>query len=149
MNANLAEGTIRLVGGSNSHEGRVEIYVLGRWCTVCDYRFSIFDALVVCRQLGYSIDTDWRNGTFGRGSGFVWLWRVECTGYETNLLQCRSEGLGIVSSDCHDHNDDAHVICSGEYSLCIDRYTAIKYVDNNVTFPGIYRGRGGEELSMT
>ena len=119
MNANPAEGTIRLVGGSGSHEGRVEIYLLGRWGTVCDRygSFGVLDALVVCRQLGYSINTDWRSRTFRRGSGFVWLDNIACTGYEANLLQCRSNGLGVVSSSCHDHSNDANIICSSEYTM--------------------------------
>ena len=47
------EGDIRLVGGSYSWEGRVEIYLNGEWGTITDYATSAFDAHVVCRQLGY------------------------------------------------------------------------------------------------
>ena len=45
-------GDIRLVGGVNSFEGRVEIFVNGTWGTVCQGHFGHEDAAIVCRQLG-------------------------------------------------------------------------------------------------
>ena len=47
------EGDIRLVGGSYSWEGRVEIYLYEEWGTITDDGATSVDAHVVCRQLGY------------------------------------------------------------------------------------------------
>ena len=47
-------GDIRLQGGTNQYEGRVEICNNNAWGTVCDDSWNDFDARVVCRQLGIS-----------------------------------------------------------------------------------------------
>ena len=47
------EGDVRLVGGGNKFEGRVEVCFGGQWGTVCGDipRWGSNNAIVVCRQL--------------------------------------------------------------------------------------------------
>ena len=45
---------IRLVGSSKPHEGRVEIFSQGTWGTICDDKFDMIDANVICKELGYA-----------------------------------------------------------------------------------------------
>ena len=45
-------GAIRLEGGVDNTEGRVEICINDQWGTVCDEMWDVSDAAVVCRQLG-------------------------------------------------------------------------------------------------
>ena len=47
------QGDLRLVGGTNQYEGRVEFCNNNQWGTVCDDQFGRTDSVVVCRQLGF------------------------------------------------------------------------------------------------
>ena len=108
----LFTGTIRLGGGSNKREGRVEVYHDDKWGTVCDDAWDINDAQVVCRSLGFANATEAKSRAyFGEGSGEVWLDDVACTGMEQHLQNCSHRGWG--EEDCG-HDEDAGVICSGK-----------------------------------
>ncbi len=48
------EGEVRLMGGSNRLEGRLEICLNEVWGTVCDDGWDSIGANVACRQLGFS-----------------------------------------------------------------------------------------------
>uniref|UniRef100_A0A3B4FPW7 Neurotrypsin n=1 Tax=Pundamilia nyererei TaxID=303518 RepID=A0A3B4FPW7_9CICH len=107
------EGTgipLRLVGGLEEFEGRVEVYHNGRWGTICDDQWDDLDAEVVCRQLGLGgVAKAWTRAHFGQGFGPVLLARVQCTGNELSLEDCPHSNW--EQHNC-EHMDDAGVSCN-------------------------------------
>ena len=52
--SNCTDGEMRLMGGTNEYQGRVEVCVNNAWGTVCSGTgsWSLTDAKVVCRSVG-------------------------------------------------------------------------------------------------
>lgn len=51
--ASCADGDVRLAGGVNEFEGRVEMCYNKFWGSVCHSSWTIPDANIVCKQLEY------------------------------------------------------------------------------------------------
>ncbi|XP_064388469.1 neurotrypsin-like [Halichondria panicea] len=104
-------GSFRQTGGSS---GRLEVYYNRQWGTVCQDNFSQDDAVVACRQLGFSTYTQY--GTVGRldfseASSFTptWLDELRCRGTESRLGNCRANPIGV--EDCT-HSEDIALVCT-------------------------------------
>ena len=86
---------------------------------MCDYNWDVFDAIVVCRQLGYprAVEAP-RYAAFGAGSGPSWYYSLYCTGTEHNLAECRKNTYNLGSA-CP-HSRDAGAVCSSQlHALCV------------------------------
>lgn len=61
----------RLTGHPRKHnEGRIEVFYKGEWGTICDDDFSLANAHVLCRQLGFVSATGWAHSAkYGKGTG--------------------------------------------------------------------------------
>ena len=104
-------GNVRLVKGSYSNEGRVEICVYNQWGTVCDEFWGTADAQVVCRQLGYPTSdvVAFSNAYFGQGSGYIFTY--DCVGTESHLFSCARYYYYYCN-----HHEDSGVRC-GKFNI--------------------------------
>ena len=109
----VVDYVLRLANGSRKSEGRVEIFYNDTWGTVCDDYWDLRDAIVVCRQLGYSSAlTAKGKASFSTGKNRKkWLSNVGCLGNESSIDMCSSDGWGVGL--CHSNIEDASVVCTG------------------------------------
>ncbi|XP_066296099.1 neurotrypsin-like [Branchiostoma lanceolatum] len=156
---------IRLVGGSKSNEGRLEVRPAGSsdWGTVCHDWFGTNDATVVCRMLGYSGSVlARRSAYYGQvcvvvlGSGNIYMDDLRCTGTETSLFNCPYSGWG--NHDC-DHSEDTGVLClpssdlecrsvrfSGSFSDQYHHMTVFTMTGELEDYRPVYKSSSGDYL---
>ena len=88
----------------------MEIFYNGQWGTVCDDFWSVRNAEVACRELGFEYAIRALRGyQVQDGTGQIWLDNVGCNGNEETLASCYHSGFGV--HNCN-HSDDAGVECS-------------------------------------
>ncbi|XP_042201248.1 deleted in malignant brain tumors 1 protein-like [Callorhinchus milii] len=103
---------VRLVNGNSPCAGRVELYHRGEWGTVDGFGgWNMKAAAVVCKELscGKALSAP-RGAYFGKGSGCVVAYNVQCRGFESALRSCPS---GAWGHNYWSHSFDVGVICSG------------------------------------
>ncbi|CAJ0962253.1 unnamed protein product [Ranitomeya imitator] len=106
------DGSVRLSGGQNIAEGRVEVFYNGDWGTVCDDGWTERNAQVVCRHLGFRGSSSLAiKAEFGPGNGLIFLDDVACTGTERSLVECSHSSWG--QHDCS-HSEDVGIRCSND-----------------------------------
>nr|XP_015213757.1 PREDICTED: macrophage receptor MARCO [Lepisosteus oculatus] len=94
----------RINGGGS--RGRAEVFYNDQWGTICDDSWDITDATVFCRMVGFERAT--MVFTAGGGTGKIWLDDLKCTGTESSIFRCTSNGMGV--NNCG-HSEDAGVNC--------------------------------------
>ena len=127
--SNPFPGMIRLQGGTYSNEGRVEVYCNGVWGTVCDDEFGYYEAITICKQLGYSTYANYGHFRvlvlmhslycnhfiyiYSRSSNAsqpIWFDNVDCV----KGLSCWGSCQRCPTTQYHncDHSEDVIIECS-------------------------------------
>ncbi|KAF7284717.1 hypothetical protein GWI33_021726 [Rhynchophorus ferrugineus] len=116
---------VRLVGGKDDNEGRIEITVFNITGYVCDDQFSTRDADVVCRELGFplgafevKVNSYYAKGLRENNTLYM-MDDLECLGNETSLMDCNFPGWGI--HNCADR-EIAGVVCKTPEEKCKEGY---------------------------
>ena len=126
----LTGGDIRLVGGSSTRSGRVEISINGVWGTVCGRGWGQYEAQVVCRQQGFNVSNTvlQYNAYFGQGTGPVHFNKgLDCLGTETKLIFCPRNSS---YSSCSSHRYDVGVVCGNIFLIALlYAYERMLYMD--------------------
>ena len=110
--------SVRVQGGTQPYNGRIEVMYNGEWGTICNMGWGSDDARTFCRQLGYvdvigtGLATDFGYTT---GSGRIWQTNVDCTGQEKRFGECIFNETWGDTGSCT-HNMDVAVQCSRKYS---------------------------------
>ncbi|XP_014606671.1 PREDICTED: lysyl oxidase homolog 2 [Polistes canadensis] len=102
---------LRLTGGRGHNEGRLEIKLgIADWGVVCGDGWSLFEAGVVCRQLGLGYASDATQSNYFVGETIpMAISGVRCHGDEKNLAECLYDKI----PDCPGVNENvAGVVCS-------------------------------------
>ncbi|KAJ7374462.1 hypothetical protein OS493_007568 [Desmophyllum pertusum] len=91
-NVSFNEFSVRLHGGNHSNEGRVEVFYGGLWGTVSTKKWDLTDAMVLCRQLGFTKAQSTYN-KHAQNRQVIWFSDFECQGSEPTLGQCKHSVL--------------------------------------------------------
>ncbi|KMY98555.1 uncharacterized protein LOC6737381 isoform X3 [Drosophila simulans] len=114
---------VRLSGGESPNMGRIEVKANGQWGYVCDDKFGLKDADVVCRELGFRMGAqEVRGSSFYAppNQDFNYLMdEVECHGNETKLGQCAFKGWGVHNCGV---DEVAGVTCKVPVMKCPNNY---------------------------
>ncbi|XP_061730021.1 protein bark beetle isoform X1 [Cydia pomonella] len=101
---------IRLLGGRTQHEGRLQVRINDRWGTVCNYKWNVINAALVCHQLGLALNpNDWflepsEIPSAGMTEDVI-LSNVECTEFDDDITKCKAETMENFENSCSHEND--------------------------------------------
>ena len=154
--AQCTNGSIRLVDGASSSEGRVELCSNGVWTTIGDSGWDYNDARVACRQLEYNDQCEnksfWQSGNyhtrpclivfvtgavaitgsyFASGHSRIYYFSVHCSGDEQKLIDCPLSMYSTNDQLNYWYNDKRAGVACETQRLAGNLSTAAKVLKTN------------------
>nr|XP_033817435.1 deleted in malignant brain tumors 1 protein-like [Geotrypetes seraphini] len=140
--AGVVCSVVKLERSTSQCTGRVEMFHEGQWKPVSSRGWDLWDAQVVCKEIGCGFAISTKEGTvFGRRTSLVWLEDVDCNGTESHLSDCP----GNWNEHMDGHGKTAGATCSGYLPkpilthlpafLTFERGTSVLL---NCSFPRLY-----------
>ncbi|KAM9398589.1 scavenger receptor cysteine-rich type 1 protein M130-like [Salvelinus alpinus] len=109
-----AEDSVRLVNGTTSCSGTVEVFAIEEWLGLCPGGWSMRETKVVCRQLNCGNPVSESRVLVEDGRRGVRIYSSSCSGHESSIGQCGySAGISGVCDGGYYH----HVTCSESVRL--------------------------------
>jgi len=105
-----------------------------QWGTICDEKWTVEEATVVCRSLGYNFNkVDIKvNESYGVGTGPIWTNYISCLGRESYIWDCshnlKSYGHGNYGLKPCNHSTDRGITCSGILSILLPHNHITRYI---------------------
>lgn len=134
---------LRLQGGRYPSQGRVEVYCIEEWGTVCNQDIQKEEANIICRQLGYTEASSYEstNETLqSEATQPIWFNSLDCKTEEESFEDCGSCPLSDIRSQsaqiCSSHMYDLTIQCN--HSI---RYGSIRFAQGNLSSIEYSEGR--------
>ncbi|CAK8685549.1 unnamed protein product [Clavelina lepadiformis] len=112
------QSRVRIVGGRNPMEGRIEVKMRKKWGPVCSDDWTAKEAMVACRQLGLGFALHaLKEVYFFPGSvnaTNIMMTGLKCSGNEMALHMCKHDGKNLSVCGAHSRSltPFAGVICT-------------------------------------
>ncbi|XP_045568257.1 scavenger receptor cysteine-rich type 1 protein M160-like [Salmo salar] len=110
-----AELSVRLVDGTTSCSGTVEVFYRGEWLGLCSRWWGMKETKILCRELGCgNVVAKSRGPPFEDGRRGISIWL--CSGDESSITECKKieGGAGVCNATYEYH---LHVTCSESVRL--------------------------------
>ncbi|XP_053383169.1 scavenger receptor class A member 5-like [Mercenaria mercenaria] len=100
---------MRLIDGTGADDGRIELYIDGRWGTIDKGSVEKYDAQTICRTHGASLAMYFDTAIYGEGTGPMLVININCKEEKDTIYRCSLKAPNRRSSS---HRYDLSIACT-------------------------------------